>query len=148
MSFKEIAENYEYLEQMLSIYEQKQKNIKKRFSKMQLRGEAIHIIEFLKLFIPANIIIFFIDYDFMMKLDALKLARNEICTFIISYILCRIADKSIGLENFEHEDLEQLEIDLYDYQEKEKGCYAQIKQCSRQYLNERQVEKAKVYAKR
>lgn len=152
MELKKMEEEYEYLEQMLAVYKQKQKKIQKKFNKMESFGEINRMVEFLRVFIPANLIIFLVDHKYMLGLEAAKLAQSEVQFFLLSYLSCKFADKSLGVDHagkrLERIDLEQLAIDLYNYQEKEKGCYAQMRQCSRRFLNEEHTEKAKVYAKR
>ena len=61
MDIMELDREYEYQEQMISVYEQRQRKIKKKFRKMEKYGEPMQLLEFLKTFIPANIIVFLLD---------------------------------------------------------------------------------------
>lgn len=152
MDIMELDREYEYQEQMISVYEQRQRKIKKKFRKMEKYGEPMQLLEFLKTFIPANIIVFLLDSKFISSLSALDLSVYEARFFAIAYLACRLADKSLGIDGvgkrFEKEDLEQLAIDLYNYQEKVKGCYAQMSQFRRKYFEEHNGEDNKVYVRR
>lgn len=147
-----LEEEYEYYEQMISIYQQQQKKILKKFKRLENFGELDRMIDYLKIFIPTDVLLSLLDHKFIMGLSALKLVNFQVQYFLLAYCLCRFADKSLGVDriekNLEKLDLEQLAIDLYNFQEKEKGCLGQMRQCNRQYFEEKKKDEAKVYGKR
>lgn len=152
MNMKNLDEEYEYFEQMISIYQHQQKKILRKLKRVENFGELDRIIDFLKIFIPADLLLFLLDHKFIMGLSALELASQQANCFILAYCFCRLSD-ALGMEGtvakkIEKLDLEQLALDLYNYQEKEKGCIGQMRQCNRQYFEEKKKDEAKVYGKR
>lgn len=142
---------YEYYEQMLAIYGHTKKKIEKKLKRINSYGEPEKIINFLKTFIPADIICCLIDQNFIRSLTAKEFVGVQATYFILSCVVIRLLDMSLGKDDaekrFEKEDLEQLAIDLYDYQEKEKGVYSQMMQYAEKYFGEQTDEEVKVYTK-
>lgn len=143
MDIKSYEEEYDYLEQMTAIYKQKQKQIRKKLNKIESNRELAGQI---KVFLIANLIVFWLKRDIIKYIDFKDLATVEVVGLIISKIGWEGINKIFNL-NYEDEDLEQLAQDLYNYHEKEKGCYAQIKQCNNKYFEENTFERAKIYSK-
>lgn len=152
MNMKNLDEEYEYFEQMISIYQHQQKKILRKLKRVENFGELDRMIDYLKIFIPTDVLLSLLDHKFIMGLSALKLVNFQVQYFLLAYCLCRFADKSLGVDriekNLEKLDLEKLALDLYNYQEKEKSCYGQLRQCKYLYFEEKKKDEAKVYGKR
>lgn len=143
MDIKSYEEEYDYLEQMTAIYKQKQKQIRKKLNKIESNHE---LAEQIKIFLIANLIAFWLKRDTVKYFDIMDLAIIEIASLIVSKIGWEGIDK-IFKQDYCDADIEQLAQDLYNYHEKEKGCYAQIKQCNNKYFEENTLERAKIYSK-
>lgn len=153
MDIKNIEEEYEYLEQMISIYKEKQKKIEKRFKNIENYVALLRFKEFLKIFIPANIIMLVLDRKTLPELDYAGLVQYEVQFGLISYAYFKLFGKLLETDkNIEKilakEDLYQLAIDLYDAQEQEKGYNYQLKECNKMYFKEHSAEMEKIFRKK
>lgn len=134
------VDDYEYCEQMLSVYEHQQKKLKNKFRKLDADRYDGSPESTLKTAISVNLACLLFDMKNFIEFSSLELAGFEFSAIFISYWIARLFDKEIIEKSMEKIDLEQLAIDYYDSVEKEKGIHAQMAMIDE--------KNSKIYAKR
>lgn len=120
-------DEYEYLEQMLSVYEYQRKKIEKIFESLESYKDDEKLKGTLVSAIALNILTILTCREVYLDSSLVENVGFESFVLALSYLFARFIDKELLEKKYEKYDLDQLAMELYDYQEREKGIKAQMK---------------------
>ncbi len=134
-----IIDDYEYCEQMLSIYRHRQSMAKKVLRKLDSDNYIENLA--IKAAVPGNLLALCTKINELATWKPLEIIALEVTSLFTGYVVLDLIEKQIVNKKIEKIDLDQLVIDYYNSIEKEKGIHAQMAM-----IEER--EKPKVYTKK
>jgi len=141
--WKQYIDEYEYLEQMLSIYKHKKKKLEKQFIMLDCDCNNLSEKRVKEGILAGNLVYVLANLERLIENGLLDFVLFELEALGLSYLLIMILEKVVKTRKLENIDLDQLAMDYYNNSEKEKGVYAQMAM-----INEKSTFEPKVYIKR
>lgn len=117
---------YEYCEQMLSVYEHQKKQMQKKFKKLNPDSYSDSNVGSVGPIICGNLFYVLANLEHFAEYSALEFAAFETTALGLSYLIVELVRKGIIENNLEKIDLDQLAMNYYNVCEKEKGIHAQM----------------------